>query len=132
MKPMPDVLLVAPDSRVAARVLSYLTEAGMRVTLVDDFETGREQLQSLSPDLLISEVRLGDYNGLHLALRASSCGIPAIILGDEDVVLKREARNMGAAYLHPDEDQQRLTAAIRAAGIRIPVSRFGGHGTHAA
>jgi len=112
MRFLPKVLLVAPDSRVAAGVLSCLTDAGMTVTVVDNFDAGCQQLSSL-PDLLISEVRLGDYNGLHLALRASSLGIPAIILGDDDIVLKREAKMMGAAYLTPDRNQHGLTAAAR-------------------
>jgi len=131
MKSTPDVLLVvAQDSRVAAHVLPYLTDAGMKVTVVDSFEAGRQQLDS-RPDLLISEVRLGEYNGLHLALRASSAGIPAIVFGEDDVVLKREAKKVGAVYLQPDEDHRRLAAAIRAAGIR-PAAHLGNHGTHAA
>jgi DNA-binding NtrC family response regulator len=131
MESKPDVLLVAPDRRVAADALAWLTGAGMKVTLVNNFDAGRQQLYSL-PDLLISEVRLGEYNGLHLALRASSWGIPAIILGEDDVVLKREAKQMGATYLQPGEHPQRWTAAIRSAGIRLPTAHRDDHSTHAA
>ena len=68
---------------------------------------------------------------MHVPFRASSSGIPAIILGEDDVVLKREAKKVGAVYLQPDESHRRLAAAIRAAGI-CPAARLGDHGTHAA
>jgi DNA-binding response OmpR family regulator len=125
----PDVLLVAPDPLVAAHTLSQLTDAGLRVTVVETFAAAREQLQS-RPDLLISEVRLGEYNGLHLALRARSSGIPAIVLGQEDTVTAREAEKLGAVYIAADADRRGLTTAIRAAGVRVP-ARFGRR-THAA
>ena len=119
----PDVLLVAPDPHVAADTLAQLTEAGLRVTVVGTFAAAREQLHA-RPDLLISEVRLGEYNGLHLALRARSSGIPAIVLGQEDPVMAREAERLGATYFTGDADHRRLTAAIRAAGVDLP-PRFG-------
>jgi DNA-binding response OmpR family regulator len=121
----PDVLLVAPNPEVAAGIRQRLLDAGMRVTMVETFVEGREQLQAL-PDLLISEVRLGDYNGLHLALRARSSGIPAIVLGKEDAVTEREAEKLGAMYVPTDGDDRHLTAAIRAAGIRIPTPKVRG------
>jgi len=125
----PDVLLVAPDPDVAAHTLSQLTDAGLRVTVVGTFSAAREQLQS-RPDLLIAEVRLGEYNGLHLALRARSSGIPAIVLGREDAVTAREAEKLGAVYIAADADRRGLRTAIRAAGVRVP-ARFGRR-THAA
>ena len=124
----PDVLLVAPNPDVAAGIRQRLIDAGMRVTIVETFVEGREQLHSL-PDLLISEVRLGDYNGLHLALRARSSGIPAIVLGKEDAVTEREAEKLGAMYVPTDGDVRHLTAAIRAAGIRIPTPKVSGRHT---
>jgi len=120
----PDVLLVAPNPDIAAGMRQRLLDAGMRVTIVETFAEGREQLKLL-PDLLISEVRLADYNGLHLALRARSSGIPAIVLGKEDAVMEREAEQLGAMYVPTDGDVRHLTAAIRAAGIRMPTPKQG-------
>lgn len=118
----PDVLLVTPNPAVAAETLAQLTDRGLRVTVVATFAAAREQLQS-RPDVLISEVRLGEYNGLHLALRARSSGIPAIILGEDDETMAREAGKLGAAYVAPGEPR-RIAAAIRATGVRLP-PRFG-------
>jgi DNA-binding response OmpR family regulator len=120
----PDVLLVAPTPQVAAGTRTRLIDAGMKVTVVETFGDAREQLHDTHPDLLISEVRLGAYNGLHLALRAQSSGIPAIILGQDDPVMEREAKRLGATYVEAADDQHRLAAAIRGTGIAVP-SHFG-------
>ena len=125
----PNVLLVAPTPRIAATVSIGLVEAGMRVTLVTSFQAARQALES-SPDLLISELRLGEYNGLHLALRAHSRGIRAIVLGTNDRVTQHEAQTLGADYLLDDCDSAQLCAAVRAAGV-LPRGRFARR-THAA
>ena len=77
-----------------------------------------------SPDLLISEVRLGEYNGLHLALRAQVRGIRAIVIGVRDRVIQQDAAMLGATYLEDDGDTTRLHAAVLAAGLP-PGRRFG-------
>jgi len=117
MKSRPNVLLVAPNPRIAANTMAGLTDAGLSVTVVTSFKAGRASLESL-PDLLIAEVRLGEYNGLHLALRARSQGIRAIVVGEEDPVTRREAESIGAEYLDDRCDPARLSAAVQAAGIQ--------------
>ena len=92
------VLVVAPTSPLAANLVEWLTEAGHEVILVTSFLAGKARLE-LTPSVLIAEVRLGDYNGLHLALRAKAGGIPALVLGDTDPVLEREAERLGVTYL---------------------------------
>ena len=131
MTETPNVLLVCPTADIAAGMRARLTDAGMRVTLVDTFAAARERLQ-LMPDLLISEVRLGAYNGLHLAMRAKASAIPAIILGETDPVAEREAQNLGATYVRTDGDLQDLTTALAAAGIRAPNPGSGRSTIHAA
>jgi DNA-binding response OmpR family regulator len=131
MTRVPTVLLVAPTDRVAAATSMQLTDSGLDVTVVTSFAEGRERLRS-HPDLLISEVRLGAYNGLHLALRAQSDGIPAILVGEGDQVLEREAAKMGAAYILADGDRQRLDDVVDATGIQRTPPAKDGHRTHAA
>jgi DNA-binding response OmpR family regulator len=126
----PRVLLVAPTRRVAASVSAELVDAGLRVTLVTSFKAARQGLES-SPDLLISEVRLGEYNGLHLALRAQVQGVRAIMLGALDRITQREAEALGAGYLADDCDSEKLVDAVRAAGLETR-TRFGRRRIHAA
>jgi hypothetical protein len=79
--------------------------------LVTSFAAGKSRLED-GPSLLISEVRLGDYNGLHLALRARSSGIPSIVVGSVDSVLQREAERLAVAYLTHQLDRAQLMSAI--------------------
>jgi DNA-binding NtrC family response regulator len=107
----PSVLLVAPTPGVAATLFTWLTDAGCELTVVGSFTVAKQQLER-GPALLISEVRLGEYNGLHLALRAKAHDIPAILVGDPDPVLQRDANQLGAVYLTRDVDRDRLLAVI--------------------
>lgn len=116
------VLVVAPSPQLAAALRGWLTEAGCKVTVVASFLEGKRHLDE-SPSILISEIRLGDYNGLHLALWARSGEIPAIVLGAADEVLQREAERLGVAYLsdHPDR-RDLLDAVARVADRTSPVA----------
>jgi DNA-binding response OmpR family regulator len=107
----PTVLLVAPTPGVATTIFAWLTDAGYDLTVVGSFAAAKRHLERV-PSLLISEVRLGEYNGLHLALRAQTHDVPAVLLGEADTVLQQEAREMGAVYLPRDVDRQRLLAVI--------------------
>src|SRR5687767_1008942 len=92
------VLLVAPTPQLSATLRAWLTDAGCAVMVATSFSSAKAQIkQGLS--ILISEVRLGDYNGLHLAIRAKSSDVPSIVLGPADAVLQREADALGVIYL---------------------------------
>jgi hypothetical protein len=95
---LPTVLLVAPSPSFATAAIPWLADAGFRVTVVGSYEAAKSHITDRL-SLLISEVRLGDYNGLHLGIRAKARGIPAIVIGDHDPVLEREAEALGVRYL---------------------------------
>jgi FixJ family two-component response regulator len=80
--------------------------------VVSSFATAKQYLDE-QPAVLISEVRLGEYNGLHLALRAQGRGVPAVLIGEPDSVLQREATQLGATYLAGVLDAQRLLSVIQ-------------------
>ena len=105
------VLVVAPTPSIAATIFAWLTDAGCAPFVVSSFSAGKQHLDD-HPSLLISEVRLGEYNGLHLALRAQSSGVPAVLIGEPDPVLQREAAQLGAVYLSHDVDSQQLLSVI--------------------
>jgi hypothetical protein len=93
----PRVLLVGP-SGVAQSLESSLTSAGYQATVVADFARARILLDA-RPDLLITELKLGTYNGLHLAIRALDAQTPTIVIGDADPVLEAEAERQRAKYV---------------------------------
>ena len=106
-----NVLLVAPTPGLAATVISWLAEKDFTATLVTSFNAAKERLQD-RPSLLISEIRLGEHNGLHLAVHALAQGIPIIVIGDMDPVLKRDAEQLSAVYMTYDLDRAEFFAVI--------------------
>lgn len=92
------VVIVAQNPALATALLSWLGSAGYELAIVTTFAAAKALLET-DPALVISEVKLGEYNGLHLALKARASGIPAIIIGPQDPVLKRDASELGAVYL---------------------------------
>ena len=106
----PQILVVAPTHTLADSFRRWLGQAGYEVTVVATFAAAKKKLQAI-PDLLITEVRLSDYNGLHLALYAYTDGVPAIVVGASDPVLEAEAGHLGAAFLHDDSVSPESTLA---------------------
>jgi CheY-like chemotaxis protein len=106
----PQILVVAPTHVLADSFRTWLGQAGYDVTVVATFAAGKKKLRAI-PDLLITEVRLNDYNGLHLALYAYNDGVPAIVVGAADPVLESEAGNLGAAFLHGEDVSRETTLA---------------------
>ena len=100
------VLVVAPSAQVASTVLTVLSAAGYHAERLTDFRDAREALDARPPDLLVTEVRLGAYNGLHLAIRARGRGLTTqtILVGPADAILEAEARKQDAFYLESPVD----------------------------
>jgi hypothetical protein len=44
-------------------------------------------------------LKLGEYNGLHLAVRASAQHTPVVVIGDAEPFFEHEAEQLGATYL---------------------------------
>lgn len=111
------VLVVAPSRPLARELAATLKSAGYAPIVVSDFVVAKTLLEA-RPDFLISELKLGAYNGLHLAMRAAGQGTPAIIIGDADPVLQAEAERYKAAFLRTPLDPERVLVLMRA----IPAS----------
>ena len=92
------VVIVAQNPALATALLSWLGSAGYELAIVTTFAAAKALLET-KPALVISELKLGEYNGLHLALKARAAGIPTIIVGPHDPVLQKDADELGATYL---------------------------------
>jgi|SRR5437764_14439246 len=110
------VLLV--DANRDSETEQVLKSAGHLVTRAFGFEEAKLRLQSSPPDLLMTDVRLGAYNGLHLVIRAHAAHpeMPAIVVDtDHDPVLEREANEAGATYVaRPFQDSLVPLALVNA------------------
>ncbi len=111
MNQQPWVLLVAPNGGVVRGLAPSLRAAGYVPKVVGDFAAAKEALAA-RPELLITELKLGAYNGLHLAIRANVQGTPTIVVGDHDPVLEAEAERQHARYLTPPVTPERVLALV--------------------
>ena len=107
-------LVVAATPSLAAHLSEWLKPAGWVISTADSYASAKSRLE-LGTDLLVTELELGDYNGLQLALRAQNSGVPAVVVGHEDTVLERDAEQLGSAYLRKTElDERRFLVAVEA------------------
>ena len=100
-------LVVSRDGRSAAKLCARIRNIGHDALFVPTYATAKALLQT-GIDLLITDVKLGDYNGVHLALRAQSLDVPTIVVGPKDAVLQRDAVSVGATYVAGQLEQELL------------------------
>jgi len=110
-------VVVASDARLADMLVNWLSTADYGARVLRTFAAGRAELDATAPDLLIAQIKLGAYNGLHLAIRSRSRGakMPVILVGDPDTVLQAEAERHHATFLTMPIDEQLLLETVRRA-----------------
>ncbi len=93
------ILVVDDEDGMRRFLFTILTRAGYDVVTAESVQGGSRTLEEAPPDLLITDVRLGDFNGLQL-LAMHPLSIPAIVVtGFPDPVLEAEARQFGATFV---------------------------------
>jgi len=96
------VLLVDPRPERFPQLDKALQNVA-NLTFVKDFLSAREALLENPPDLLITNLKLGPYNGIHLALLASLSQTRCLVYANQlDVVLAREVQAAGAFYVRAE------------------------------
>jgi DNA-binding response OmpR family regulator len=105
------ILIVARSEGLATSLFSWLGAAGYEVAIVTTVAAAKLHLDS-RPDLVIAEVKLGEYNGLHVALHARALGIAALVVGHPDAVLERDAQEFGVGYRHSPVRRAELLAFV--------------------
>ena len=121
MRLSPSILVV--DGNVDSRMVSagLLCREGYHVCSVGTFQEAMGILSAGPPDLLITELRLGAFNGLHLVIRGRTefPDMSAIVLtNNADPVHETEAKRYGAAYvLKPGGHTSLLTIVSQRLGL---------------
>lgn len=115
------VLLVSPSPQLSRAVAPLVRRAGYDVVLARSFQSARTHLET-RPDLVITELKLGEYNGLQLALHASRT--PVIVLADES--FEHEVEDLGAVWMSPqsassDELQSVMDHLLKQTQGSLPV-----------
>jgi DNA-binding NtrC family response regulator len=110
--------MVAPEPRReldSARLLLELS--GFRVFSAATFDEAKRFIEASPPDMLVTELKLGPYNGLHLVLRsrADHPRMGAIVTSHAgDRSLEAEAARQNAVFLvRPFTGVDVLNAVIR-------------------
>ena len=109
------VLLVDDDEQMLGLVGHWLEDAGYEVTACSRFETARDYMLASRPDALVTDLRLGAYNGLQLALRASQNGPGTVVLvmsAYDDIVSRRDAAAFGSRFMLKPFDREALLAEL--------------------
>jgi DNA-binding response OmpR family regulator len=96
------ILVLDDDPTVAAVYALALESAGHKVIVCTGFEEARDYVKEHVLDGVLTDVRVGEYNGLQLAIlfrSLSPSGALLIVSGHEDGVIRKEAEQMGATFL---------------------------------
>jgi DNA-binding NtrC family response regulator len=96
------LLIVDDDVSLLDAMQRSLRDSMRTVVACDSFEKARQMLKDQLFDALITDVRLGAFNGLQLAVMARDM-YPEMRLivfsGFDDPVLRADAEQIGAVYL---------------------------------
>ena len=116
------LLIVDPDPAAQRAMVEALKAGRYRTITANSFGSAARLLDSLRPDLLITAVRLGPFNGLHLVVlgRERDSRMSALVIDDRhDTVIEREALMAGAtAYLARPLDAEALLRRVAEAVAR--------------
>jgi two-component system, response regulator RegA len=110
-------LVVDSDFGSVHSLAQALRQEGLDVFEATSFQEGKFLWSTQTPDVLIVDIRLGQFNGLQLLMRARSDrpDIQAIITSPfADPVLEAETRRFGGMFLIKPVDPRHVIEAVRA------------------
>ncbi len=109
-----DILIVDPDPE-ALLAAQVAVQDFAEVEVCSDFRVARARLVSKPPDLLVTNLRLERFNGLHLVYVAAGSATRCLVYATKhDPVLAREVHSAGAFYERADRLPRVLAAYARA------------------
>jgi|KBSSwiStaDraftv2_1062776.scaffolds.fasta_scaffold411923_2 CheY-like chemotaxis protein len=107
------ILIVDANTATRGELVKLLADAGFETLTAAAVPEAMRVLSTAQPSLLITEIRLDTYNGLHLIAMAPK-PIPAIVItGYPDRAVEADARRLGAEYLSKPVSPGELFATIQ-------------------
>ena len=107
------ILIVDDDPATRGELAKLLTDAGFETMTASTVPEAMRALTATPPNLLIPEIRLDSYKGLHLIAMAPK-QIPAIVItGYADRAVEADARRLGAEYLSKPVSPGELYATVQ-------------------
>jgi two-component system, response regulator RegA len=124
--PRPRTALVVDSDFGSVYSLAHmLREGGFDVFQATSFEEGKFLWSTESPDVLVVDIRLGQFNGLQLLMRARSDrpDLQAVITSAfPDAVLEAETRRFGGIFMVKPVDPRHVLDAVQglASSAKVP------------
>ena len=112
----PLIILVNDDGQALGQLSAALSNRGYSVAAVRTFHDAKALLDSSTPDLLIADVRLGEYNGLQLAIfsREDHPTLPVIVTNaTEDRIAEADATRYGATFIADPQHNPSFLFAVQ-------------------
>lgn len=112
----PLIILVNADARALRQMSAALTDRGYSVAAVRTFADAKALLASSSPDMLIVDVRLAEYNGLQLAIfsRDDQPDLPVIVTNfSDDKIAESDAVRYGATFIADPEHNPAFLVTVQ-------------------
>jgi CheY-like chemotaxis protein len=116
------VLLVDRDPHRRGAYSVALQAAEISVCTAGTLAEAKALLHAAPPSVLITQIRLAEYNGMHLAHwgRMRAPMLRSVVIGESDPFLEREARAAGFLFLRHDDEQAVVQAAREALVRDVP------------
>ena len=106
------MLMIDDDQEYLGLCTIILREDGHDVTACSDFNEGRRRLADDPFDALITDVRLGAFNGLHLIALAPPSVTKIAMSAFLDPVIRRDAEQAGARFIVKPTDCATISAVL--------------------
>lgn len=112
------ILLLEDEPTVSTMFATVLRGDGHDVVVCNHFEEARAEMRRQVPDAILTDIRVGGYNGLQLALLFRSVspeGMIVAVSGHDDPVIREDAEGLGAHFILKPVDLGRLQALFSGA-----------------
>jgi DNA-binding response OmpR family regulator len=113
--PAPRVLVVDDEEEVLRTLGGLIAQGDYEVVLLSQFVEARHYIDATPPEILVTDVRLGAYNGLQLVLHmrhANPGGRVIVLSAFDDPTIRQEAAALGAGFLCKPVTGRDLLAAL--------------------
>ena len=114
------VLLVDTDPEERSSYTTALTRFANRVCVAATFTQAKSTLLEECPDVLVTQVRLGEFNGIHLAAwgRRHLPDLRTVIIGQSDPTLEADVHASGLTFFLQHNDVKTMLHATLEAVVR--------------
>ncbi len=111
------ILLIDDDESTLESLSTYLEELGYKVFTARNGITGLEVVKNLSPDVIISDIRMAGLNGIEFAyiIKGLKYNIPLILISSFDNKDNKFIDNCSYGYVQKPIDIHCLNDMIREA-----------------